>query len=60
MDNDSTEVAKDIYKWIIQGGDGLNFWRSAEGLHKAGRDLRVRLMEKTDPLVWAPSAHIGI
>jgi CHAT domain-containing protein len=60
-DNHSPEVAIDIYKWILQDGK-LDFRRSAEGLHKAVRDLRdrTRFARKADPLVWASFVHVGI
>jgi tetratricopeptide (TPR) repeat protein len=61
MDSHSVEVARDIYKWILREGE-LDFRRSAEGLHRAVRDLRdrKRFKTKTDPLVWASFIHVGI
>ena len=61
-DNRSAEVAREVYKWIIQGEGELDVRRSAEGLHRAVCDLRdrTRFMRKTDPLVWASFIHIGI
>jgi CHAT domain-containing protein len=62
MDNHSADVTGDVYKWILQGENGLDFRRSAEGLHKAVRNLRdrTRFAKKTDPLVWASYIHVGI
>ena len=63
MDSHSAEVARDVYEWILQGEGELDVRRSAEGLHKAVRDLRDRTrfkMKKTDPLVWASFIHVGI
>ena len=61
-ENYSAEVARDVYKWILQGESELDFRRSAEGLHNAVRDLRerTRFRETTDPLIWASFIHIGI
>jgi hypothetical protein len=72
-DNDSAEVAKNVYEWILEGGGRLDTQRSGEGLHRAVRILRdktrsiVGLRDKTrsksrknDPLVWAPYIHVGI
>ena len=58
----AAEVAVDVYTNMLQGGDGLDFERSAESLHKATRALRERsrIFEKTRPLVWAPYIHIGV
>ena len=57
----SAEVARDVYTSII-GESGLDARRSAEGLHKAVRDLRDRTRARTkhDPLAWAPFIHVGI
>jgi CHAT domain-containing protein len=66
IDSHSAEVAKDIYAWILDGGNGLDTQRSAEGLHRAIRILRgktrtaSRSIMMNDPLVWAPYIHIGI
>ena len=38
-DNHSAEVARSVYQWILKDGK-LDIERSAEGLHKAIRDLR--------------------
>ena len=64
----SVQVAKDVYTWMLNGGNRLEIPRSAEGLHRAQRALRDRTRTtKTagrnvphDPLVWAPYIHIGI
>jgi len=58
----AAEVAVDVYADMLQGGDGLDFERSAESLHKAVRGLRERsrVFGKTLPLVWAPYIHIGV
>ena len=58
----AAEVAVDVYTNMLQGGDGLDFERSAESLHKAVRALRERsrVFGKTLPLVWAPYIHIGV
>jgi len=54
----------DVYAWILQRKDKLNFGRSAEGLHHAVRGLRDRThrghYKKSDPLVWASFIHVGI
>jgi len=58
-DSDSAEVAREVYSWILN--DGLDAQRSAEGLHKAVRDLRNKMRgSQSDPLVWAPYIHVGI
>jgi hypothetical protein len=60
-DSHSAQISTRIYQSILQEGT-LDIRRSAEGLHKAVRDLRdrVRLKGKTDPLVWASLIHIGM
>ena len=58
----SAQVAKDVYKWILEDV-GINAERAAEGLHKAVRGLRDgtrRVKKRHDPLVWAPYIHVGI
>lgn len=57
----TAEIAKNIYKWILQEGE-FDVRRSAEGLHKAVRNLRdrTRMKERNDPLVWASFIHIGV
>lgn len=59
-DSHSAEIARDLYKWILQ--DELDVRRTAEGLHKAVRDLRERsrYITRTDPLVWASFVHVGV
>ena len=63
-DNYSAEVARDIYKWNLEGNGGFAARRSAEGLHNAVRNLRdktrVNSRYRSDPLVWAPYIYIGI
>jgi CHAT domain-containing protein len=63
-DNSSAEVAGDIDKWNLDGNGGFNAWKSAEGLHKAVRNLRdktrVSSRHGSDPLVWAPYIYVGI
>ena len=65
IDSHSAEVARDVYEWILKEGE-LDVRRSAEGLHKAVRDLRDRTRiklgshTKSDPLVWASYIYIGI
>lgn len=60
-DRYSSEIATDVYSWILEEGR-LNAGRSAEGLNKAIRNLRERsrFRGKHDPLIWAPFIHIGI
>ena len=41
-DSHSAEVARDVYEWILEGDGELDVRRSAEGLHKAVRNLRDR------------------
>ena len=66
MDSTSAKVARDVHAWILKGNNGLDVHRTAEGLHKAVRDLRdrTRLIRGSviisDPLVWAPYIHVGI
>lgn len=70
MDSDSVQVAKDVYRYMLNGGMGgkLNTENSAEGLHWAVRALRDKtrtasVLSKTvptDPLVWATYIHIGV
>jgi tetratricopeptide (TPR) repeat protein len=67
-DIDSVEVAKDVYEWMLDGGDRLNTRLSAEGLHRAVRSLRDRtrivpafeMKAPNDPLIWAPYIHVGV
>ena len=62
-DKHSMEVARDVYAWILEGDSGgFDAERSAEGLHKAVRNLRqrTRVRKKHDPLTWAPFIHIGV
>lgn len=61
QDAHSAKVARDIYAWMLKG-QKLNVRQSAEGLHKAIRDLRdmTRFKTKSDPLAWAPYIYIGI
>ena len=69
-DENSVTVARDVYAWML--GQGLHKYldttASAEGLHRAARDLRERtrttvgIKQKgpSDPLVWAPYIHFGV
>ena len=61
-DEHSVRIARDVYTWILDAEDGLDVRKSAEGLHKAVRDLRHRTRFKLnhDPLVWAPFVYVGI
>ena len=67
MDKDSADVAGDVYRWTLVG-TRLDIKRSAEGLHRAVRELRDRtrkvaglgIQAKDDALVWAPFIHIGV
>jgi CHAT domain-containing protein len=61
IDRHSAEVAKDVYAWILEGGE-LEVQRSAEALHKAVRALRnrTRFCMKNNPLVWASFIHVGV
>ena len=67
-DNQSVEVARDVYLRMLQG-DELEPRLSAEGLHHAIRRLRegtriipgfIRRAQSSDPLVWAPYIHLGV
>jgi CHAT domain-containing protein len=60
-DNLSSDIARNIYEWILDES-GFDFRRTAEGLHRAVRDLRdmTRFASKTDPLIWASFIYIGI
>jgi tetratricopeptide (TPR) repeat protein len=63
VDSHSAEVARDTYAWILKGESAkFDARRSAEGLHRAVRDLRerTRVGKKHDPLTWAPFIHVGI
>ena len=62
IDRHSADVARDVYTWILEEKGELNVRRSAEGLHKAVRDLRdrTRFSTKSDPLVWASFIHVGV
>ena len=62
-DNSSADIARWVYEWILEGGGSrFDARRSAEGLHKAARQLRekTRIMRKHDALIWAPFIHVGI
>ena len=63
-DEHSAKVASDVYTWISneKNRSGFNAQRSAEGLHKAVRELRnrTRFKDDHDPIAWAPFIHIGI
>ncbi len=66
-DKHSTEIAKDVYNWILVENK-LNTERSAESWHRAVRSLRERTRilpgftkdVPDDPLIWAPYIHIGV
>ena len=67
-DESSVEVAKDVYSWMLQGGEKFNTRLSAEGLHRAVRNLRDKTCSipgfsrkvSSDPLVWGPYIHLGV
>ena len=61
-DVNSANIARDVYEWILDGDCGFDSRRSAEGLHKAVRQLRerTRIVRKHDPLAWAPFIHVGL
>jgi len=61
-ENHAVEVARTVYEWILKGRGELDLQRSAEGLHKAARDLRerTRFNGRTDPVSWASFIHTGI
>ena len=67
MDEESTQVARDVYYWMGKGGEFLDHWRAAEGLHWAVRSVRSRTRRvpgfkkpvPSDPLVWASYIYCG-
>ena len=64
----SPGVAKDVYKWMMDGTGKLDFRRSAEGVHNAIRLLRDQTRcvpgfsrrVADDPLIWAAYVHFGV
>ena len=67
-DDQSVDIAKDVYAWMLEGGAKLDTTRSAEGLHRAVRALKDKTRTvagfskkgSSDPLVWAPYIHLGV
>jgi len=61
-DRSSVEVANCVYQWILEGDDEFDAGRSAEGLHRAVRQLRerTRILRRHEPFSWAPFIHVGI
>src|SRR5208282_2356232 len=68
MDEESAEIAEQVYEWIFQNRESLLIQQSAEGLHNAVRAVRERtrtlegFSTKTpsDPIIWAPYIHVGV
>jgi hypothetical protein len=67
QDKYSAQVSEKLYSCMLQG-EKLDTLRSAEGLHKAVRQLRdeTRNVEgfsrkvSSNPLIWSPYVHIGV
>ena len=68
VDKHSSQVAKDVYMWMVRDGRKFKFDSAAEGLHRAVKALRseTRMIPgfkkafQTDPIAWAPYIHVGI
>lgn len=66
-DEHAPEIVKDVYKWMLAGGDRLDTQLSAVGLHRAVRALRNKTSsvpgftkQISNPLIWAPYIHLGV
>ena len=67
-DRRSSEVAKSVYTVILDKGTTLRVDKAVEGLHLAIHTLReetkkvpgLKMIDKTDAMVWAPYIHYGI
>ena len=66
-DEHASEVANDVYSWMLAGGNQLDVQRSAEGLSCAVRalktrtsvDPRFRRKIPSDPFIWAGYIYVG-
>lgn len=64
-DRRSADIAKLVYKFMLENELILNTCKAAEGLHFAIRAVReetkiVGGLGRTDPMIWAPYVHYGM